>query len=280
MLHSPLAIHRFTSQLGFKHIHRPSERILRLCRNVGSASTGLQLTRAMNTGDAYGEPGGAIAKLFQPATMASSTKPPEHVHLTGPSTNTPCAPLQLLFPVQLVEVHDAQPDVPKIHLKPVKLAELEVLPTETFVDVVAVLDSCQDLGLIQRRDGSEGKKRSMVVRDDSGRSIELTLWGEKAETVGAEIFEHSRAGNHPVLVIKSAPQLPLCRRCGRCIGPVRSVRQFLTPGLLGCSCFHACIRVHCGGLQCYWNHVCCLARKCMVFLYHIQGRPLCLVVAW
>lgn len=107
-------------------------------------------------------------------------------------------------PVQLVEIQEEQPDVPKIHLKPVKLAEVEALPTETFVDVIAVLDTCQDLGLIQRRDGSEGKKRSMVVRDDSGRSIELTLWGEKAENVGAELFEHSRAGQHPVLVIKSA----------------------------------------------------------------------------
>lgn len=94
--------------------------------------------------------------------------------------------------------------MPKIHIKPVKLSQVEALPTETFVDVIAVLDSCQDLGLIQRRDGSEGKKRSMVVRDDTGRSIELTLWGEKAETVGAELFEQSRSGQHPVLVIKSA----------------------------------------------------------------------------
>ena len=106
--------------------------------------------------------------------------------------------------VQLTEIQEEAPDVPRLHLKPVKLAEVEALPIETFVDVIAVLDSCQDLGLIQRRDGSEGKKRSLVVRDDSSRSIEVTLWGEKADTPGAELFELARSGQHPVLVIKSA----------------------------------------------------------------------------
>eukprot|EP00892_Ulva_mutabilis_P012722 jgi/Ulvmu1/9822/UM056_0063.1 len=105
---------------------------------------------------------------------------------------------------QLTEIQEGAPDVPRIHLNPVKLAEVEALPIETFVDVIAVLDSCQDLGLIQRRDGSEGKKRSLVVRDDSSRSIEVTLWGEKAESPGAALFEAARSNQHPVLVIKSA----------------------------------------------------------------------------
>lgn len=32
--------------------------------------------------------------------------------------------------------------------------------------------------LIMRKTGEETRKRSLVVRDDSGRSIEVTLWGD------------------------------------------------------------------------------------------------------
>ena len=35
-----------------------------------------------------------------------------------------------------------------------------------------------DASTITRRDGTEVQKRPIILRDDSGRSIELTLWGK------------------------------------------------------------------------------------------------------
>ena len=56
--------------------------------------------------------------------------------------------------------------------------------------------------MITRRDGSEAPKRSLVIRDDSLKSVEVTLWGDKAQGIGATLFDKFRAGDHPVLVIK------------------------------------------------------------------------------
>jgi hypothetical protein len=108
--------------------------------------------------------------------------------------------------LQLEEVQEVA-EVPMVNIKPVKIGEIEDMPLDQFVDVIGVLDSCQDLGLITRRDGSEGKKRSLILRDDSGKSIEITLWGEKAEGVGAQLFECARNSQHPVLVVKGANHL-------------------------------------------------------------------------
>jgi hypothetical protein len=40
---------------------------------------------------------------------------------------------------------------------------------------------------ITRRTGEETQKRSMIVRDDSGRSIEVTLWGPLVNNPGDQI---------------------------------------------------------------------------------------------
>lgn len=47
--------------------------------------------------------------------------------------------------------------------------------------------ACVGLQTITRRTGEETQKRSMVVRDDSGRSIEVTLWGALVNNPGDQI---------------------------------------------------------------------------------------------
>ena len=57
-----------------------------------------------------------------------------------------------------------------------KLAQLEEVDSGTVVDVIGVVDSVDAWQLITKRDGTDVHKRSINVRDDSGRSIEVTLW--------------------------------------------------------------------------------------------------------
>jgi replication factor A1 len=42
-----------------------------------------------------------------------------------------------------------------------------------IVDVIGVLDSVEPWAIITRKDGSDTKKRSLTIRDDSGRSVEV-----------------------------------------------------------------------------------------------------------
>ena len=57
---------------------------------------------------------------------------------------------------------------------------------------------------IQRRDGTDATKRTLTIRDNSNRSIEVTLWGEKVENPGKHIFETVRDGARPLLLLKGA----------------------------------------------------------------------------
>eukprot|EP00887_Chlorella_sp_A99_P004696 scaffold4.g4696.t1 len=86
----------------------------------------------------------------------------------------------------------------------VKLVALEDTPPGAMVDVVGVVDSVADWTTIQKRDGTETQKRSVVVRDDSGRSIELTLWGGFAHAPGDELAAALGEGRHPVVAAKNA----------------------------------------------------------------------------
>jgi replication factor A1 len=92
--------------------------------------------------------------------------------------------------------------VPMVNVKPVKISAIEAAEVNSFIDVIAVLDSCMDMGVITRRDGSETQKRSFTIRDDSSKSVEVTLWGEKATGIGTELFDRFRAGQHPVVIVK------------------------------------------------------------------------------
>eukprot|EP00775_Hariotina_reticulata_P005401 gene5401-5635_t len=83
-----------------------------------------------------------------------------------------------------------------------KLAELETMEAGAIVDVVGIVDSVQDWTMITRKDGSDTRKRSLTLRDDSGRSVEVTLWDKFVETPGQQLEQMVRAGEHPVVACK------------------------------------------------------------------------------
>ena len=102
---------------------------------------------------------------------------------------------------------DDDASIPKININLVKIATLEAVAPGMMVDVMGVVEACEDVGSISRRDGTEAKKRNLTLRDDSNSSIDVTLWGERAEDPGAALYDAVRDGRHPVMVLKSAPPL-------------------------------------------------------------------------
>jgi replication factor A1 len=108
--------------------------------------------------------------------------------------------------LQLEEDQDeGDASIPKIHLNLIKIAGIESVDPGHMVDIMGVVESCHDVASITRRDGTEAKKRDLTLRDDSNASIDVTLWGDKAEVSGTEIFNAVRNGHHPIVVLKSAP---------------------------------------------------------------------------
>jgi Replication protein A OB domain len=121
--------------------------------------------------------------------------------------------------MQLEEIPEeaATAAIPRIALSPVPIASIGEQEAGSMVDIVGVVESCDDITSINRRDGTEVKKRTLVLRDASNASIEVTLWGDRAEDPGAQLFEARREGQHPVLVLKSAPPTdPPAHTCVAC----------------------------------------------------------------
>jgi len=103
-----------------------------------------------------------------------------------------------------IELAPDEPTIPKISFNFVPISRLEDTPAGTVVDIIAVTESVEDQSMIRRRDGSEATKRSISVKDPSGRSIEVTLWGEFASQPGDQLAAALSSSKNPVIAIKGA----------------------------------------------------------------------------
>ncbi|KAL1530907.1 hypothetical protein AB1Y20_001798 [Prymnesium parvum] len=80
-----------------------------------------------------------------------------------------------------IEVCDDEVVMPKIHYSFVSISEIESKPANAIVDIVGIVNSISQTTRLTSKAGKELVKRTLNVADDSGKSIELTLWGAQAE---------------------------------------------------------------------------------------------------
>lgn len=120
-----------------------------------------------------------------------------------------------------------------------KIEDVENESPNTIIDVVGIVESVQGNMTIQKKDGTETNKRSLLLRDETGRSVELSMWGSHAEHPGVELEEASSLALAPD--IHSAMMLPphthhqsRCSPCGASTQgtPVSSLKQAPTQLLL------------------------------------------------
>ena len=64
---------------------------------------------------------------------------------------------------------------------------MEGTPAKAVIDVLGVVDNVEPWTTITKKDGTDTTKRPVVLRDQSGRSVELTLWGDYAMHPGEEL---------------------------------------------------------------------------------------------
>jgi len=103
----------------------------------------------------------------------------------------------------VLEIVQDEAAIPRISFNFTPLSQLEDTPAGQMVDILAVVESVLDPIDINRKDGTQVTKRGVNVRDASGRSIELTLWGGYANTPGDELASAIASGRHPIIAAKS-----------------------------------------------------------------------------
>lgn len=80
-----------------------------------------------------------------------------------------------------------------------KIADLESIEPNTFVDVLAVVKSVGDVAnIVSKKSGNELTKCDLILADDSGTEVSMTLWGRQANSAAADY------GGQPVVAIRKA----------------------------------------------------------------------------
>jgi replication factor A1 len=104
----------------------------------------------------------------------------------------------------VLELVQDEASIPRISFNFVPLSQLEDTPAGTVLDVIGVVESVAEPADITRKDGTQVSKRGVNIRDDSGRSIELTLWGSYVDSTGNELAAAVGSGRHPIVAVKGA----------------------------------------------------------------------------
>lgn len=104
---------------------------------------------------------------------------------------------------QVEEVPDDSSILDKVyHFQTIE--EVERQDKNKCLDVIGVVQSVDAWQTIQTRAGGETQKRAIYLRDDTGRSVELTLWGKLVQEPGARLEAEVQQGRHPILAAKGA----------------------------------------------------------------------------
>jgi len=84
------------------------------------------------------------------------------------------------------------------------IGDIESMENNSIVDVIAVVTAISPTASIMGIYGTETQKRSLRLKDMSGRSVELTVWGNFCNTEGQRLQNICDSGAFPILVVKSA----------------------------------------------------------------------------
>ena len=106
------------------------------------------------------------------------------------------------------------------------ISDIEVMDSNSVVDVIGVVSSISPCSTIMRKNGTEAQKRTLHLKDMSGRSVELTLWGNFCSVDGQTLQNMCDTGNFPVLAVKSGRVYEFN---GKGVGTLSNSQLFIEP---------------------------------------------------
>ncbi|XP_078445823.1 replication protein A 70 kDa DNA-binding subunit A-like [Wolffia australiana] len=116
--------------------------------------------------------------------------------------------------------------IPGVRLDFRPIAEIESMEPNSVVDLAGVVASVGPATSVLRKNGTETVKRAVQLRDMSGRSVELTLWGSFSTNEGQRIQQLCDSGRAPILAVKAARVNDFS---GRTVGTISSSQLFVEP---------------------------------------------------
>ncbi|KAK1417422.1 hypothetical protein QVD17_26549 [Tagetes erecta] len=121
---------------------------------------------------------------------------------------------------------DEDSSIPQQQFSFKPIIEIETTENNSIIDVIGVVTSVKPCVPVQRKNGLETQKRDLNLKDQSGRSVELTLWGEFCNREGQKLQELVNCGFSPVLAVKAGKVNDFS---GKSIGTISSSQLFIDP---------------------------------------------------
>ncbi|XP_031483992.1 replication protein A 70 kDa DNA-binding subunit A-like [Nymphaea colorata] len=106
------------------------------------------------------------------------------------------------------------------------ISEIESMENNSMVDIIGVVVSVHPSSTIMRKNGTETQKRTLQLKDMSGRSVELTIWGNFCNVEGQRLQEMCDSGMRPVLAVKAGRVSDFS---GKSVGTISTSQLFIDP---------------------------------------------------
>lgn len=108
------------------------------------------------------------------------------------------------------------------------ISEIESAENNSILDIIGIVIIVNPSVPILRKNGMETQRRIVNLKDMSGKSIELTLWGDFCNREGQELQELVDSGYFPVIAVKAAKVNDFS---GKSVGTISSTQLFINPNI-------------------------------------------------
>ncbi|XP_012077021.1 replication protein A 70 kDa DNA-binding subunit A [Jatropha curcas] len=134
--------------------------------------------------------------------------------------------LEATSTVDLCTEEDGSIPQQQFSFKPI--SEIENAENNSIFDVIGIVTSVNPSVPILRKNGMETQRRILNLKDGSGRSVELTLWGDFCNKEGQKLQEIVDSGVFPVLAVKAGKVSDFS---GKSLGTISSTQLFINPDI-------------------------------------------------
>jgi len=114
----------------------------------------------------------------------------------------------------------------QFHFRPID--DVENMENNAMVDVIGIVVLTNLSSTIMRKNGIETHKRTLQIKDKSGHSVEITMWGSFYHKEGQHIQNICDSGQNPVLAMKAGRVSDFS---GKSVGTISSTQLLIDPDI-------------------------------------------------
>lgn len=92
-------------------------------------------------------------------------------------------------------------NIPKVQYSFQHISEIENMDNRTVVDLLGVVTSVGSSVVITKKDGTQTQKRTLQLRDMSGRSVGVTFWGNFCDVEGQQLQLQCDSSFNPIPIL-------------------------------------------------------------------------------